>query len=140
MAQEAFLVDANIFLEMLLRRQRAEECRLFFERMTAHGTLIALTTFALYSIEINLEGHGRKDLVAPFLQDCKDGDFLLVATGFDDENEILLITEKHPLDFDDAHQYWAAKKLNAKLVSFDADFDKTAIKRWEPAEILKDLH
>ena len=138
-SEEILLLDTNIFLEMLLRQQRAEECRLMLERLSVSGVAIALTTFALYSIELNLEQHGREDLLAPFLTDCKNGNFLLMTTQFHDEENILSIIGQQQLDFDDAHQYWAAKKLGARLVSFDADFDKTDLRRFEPAAILKEL-
>jgi uncharacterized protein len=43
---------------------------------------------------------------------------------------------KFHLDFDDAYQYVAAKRNGLLLVSFDADFDKTDIKRKVPADLL----
>ncbi len=43
------------------------------------------------------------------------------------------------LDFDDGLQYYYAKKLGASIISFDKDFDKTDLKRLEPASLLESL-
>lgn len=40
------------------------------------------------------------------------------------------------LDFDDAYQYYLAKKYNLTVVSFDKDFDRTDLRRKTPGEIL----
>ena len=124
---------------MLLKQQRAEECRFFFRLLTQRGHRIALTAFALYSIELHLMSHEKSALVKPFLADCERGDFFLTGTGFADEGEILDIANIQQLDIDDAHQYWAAKKLGAILVSFERDFDRTDITRLEPSEVLQGL-
>lgn len=134
-----FLLDANIFLEVLLDQQRAEECLSLLRQLTARECTIALTGFSLHSIGLKLESRAMKEGFRRFLTDCMISHYFLLHTSFDDESDILLMSDTRQLDIDDAHQYWAAKKLNARLVSFDADFDKTDIRRWEPADIFKEL-
>lgn len=51
--------------------------------------------------------------------------------------EVITISEKHRLDFDDAYQYALAEKHNLILVSFDKDFDRTERGRKTPAAIFK---
>jgi len=46
---------------------------------------------------------------------------------------------EYRLDFDDAHQYVATTSRDLTLVSFDTDFDRTGIERWEPADVLDQL-
>lgn len=139
MGEQVFLVDTSVFLEVLLEQRRAQECLLLFERLTAGGHQVALTTFSLYSIGLKLEKREMQESFRRFLADGRQFNFLLVGTEFQDEEAIFSICATQRLSFDDAHQYWAAKKLNAKLVSFDADFDRTDLKRYEPADILKEL-
>ncbi len=40
------------------------------------------------------------------------------------------------IDFDDAYQYSAANRHGLKIVSFDADFDRTTEGRLFPANVL----
>lgn len=139
LATETFLLDANIFLEVLLDQQRAEECLLLLRQLTNSECTIAITGFSLHSIGLKLESRAMKEGFRRFLTDCMDSHYFLVHTSFDDESDILFMSDTRQLDIDDAHQYWAAKKLNARLVSFDKDFDKTDLRRFEPEEILKEL-
>ena len=57
----------------------------------------------------------------------------LAGTDFFDVGEAI---EKYRLDFDDAYQYVAVTSRGLRLVSFDPDFDRTDIERWEPANVL----
>ena len=50
-----------------------------------------------------------------------------------EEQQIVALTKKINLNFDDALQYYVARTLGAVLVSFDKDFDRTDMKRVEPA-------
>ena len=142
MGEQVFLVDTNVFLEVLLEQSRVKECLLFFERVSLsqyRQYRIVLTTFSLYSIGLKLEKHNMQEGFRSFLSDSEKHEFLFVSTGPHEEKEILTICTTYRLSFDDAHQYWAAKKLNAKLVSFDTDFDRTDLKRYTPKDILKEL-
>jgi predicted nucleic acid-binding protein len=54
-----------------------------------------------------------------------------------DHFKIIEAIENYSLDFDDAYQYVAAKKMNLKLISFDSDFNKTPEKRMLPGQIIQ---
>ena len=45
--------------------------------------------------------------------------------------------EEYSLDFDDAYQYTAARKMNLEIVSFDTDFDQTPEKRILPDQVVQ---
>jgi predicted nucleic acid-binding protein len=46
------------------------------------------------------------------------------------------LAAKFDLDFDDAYQYSAAIRHGLKIVSFDADFDRTTEGRLLPTDVL----
>jgi predicted nucleic acid-binding protein len=46
--------------------------------------------------------------------------------------------QQYQLDFDDAYQYVAAEQSGYVLVSFDHDFDHTALGRETPAQIVNE--
>ena len=80
--------------------------------------------------------NGGQAIWKRFLRDCQAASFILVSSSYELEEEILEIAERHKLDIDDAHQYEAARRLDADLVSFDRDFDRTDIQRKEPRDFL----
>ena len=47
-----YLIDTNIWLELLLDQEKAQEVHKFFESIESH--LLAITEFSLYSIGIIL--------------------------------------------------------------------------------------
>jgi predicted nucleic acid-binding protein len=62
-----YLVDSNIWLELLLKQQAAAEAQAFFERVDTSE--LAITEFSLYSLGIILTRLGSDDLFADFLAD-----------------------------------------------------------------------
>ena len=130
-----YLVDTNIWLELLLEQERAKEVRRFLE---AHETSqLAVTEFSLYSIGIILTKLKKHDLFTDFLKDtlerCRLRLIRLDVTGL---KEMMPVQQRFGLDFDDAYQYVAAKQENLTLVTFDRDFDRTDIMKMTPAEVL----
>lgn len=51
---------------------------------------------------------------------------------------LIEVIERYRLDFDDAYQYRAAEKHGLVIVSFDGDFDRTALGRKTPAQVLQE--
>lgn len=59
-------------------------------------------------------------------------------TTLEDEIAIAILSDKIGMDFDDALQYYVAKKVGAgAIVSFDKHFDKVGILRVEPFKLIK---
>ncbi|MEM2998687.1 MAG: PIN domain-containing protein [Thermoproteota archaeon] len=55
----------------------------------------------------------------------------------EEETAASMLMDKMKLDFDDALQYFVAKKLGVEVVvSFDRHFDKTDVERKEPRDFL----
>jgi len=129
------LVDANVWLELLLDQEQAGQVRDFL-RAVPLGEL-AITDFALHSVGIILARNKRDDLFVRFLSDLLvDTGVRYVSLDFADLMTVTKTRERLPLDFDDAYQYVAAEKHDLTLVSFDADFDRTDRGRKTPADVL----
>jgi len=130
-----YLLDTNIWLELLLEQERAEEVARFLEATDAGD--LALTEFSFFSIGVILTRLGEIDLLTDFIDD------VLTRTKarrvrLDDiaVREIPEVIRNQQLDFDDAYQYAAARRFDLDLVSFDRDFDRCDLERLEPADLL----
>jgi uncharacterized protein len=129
-----YLIDTNIWLELLLEQNRAEEVRLFFQNVEARW--LAITDFSLYSIGIILTRLQQDEAFKDFLSDTiEDSGVVLIHLDISDLKQLLAIRQQFQLDFDDAYQYTAAMKHGSLLVSFDRDFDRTEQGRRTPDQI-----
>lgn len=130
-----YLVDTNVWLELLLEQQRAGEVRQFLESVDSDK--LSMTEFALNSIGLITTRLRKQDVFEAFISDILENSAVrrICLSAFD-LRRVLLIMKKFHLDFDDAYQYVAAERNGLVLVSFDADFDKTDMKRKVPADLL----
>ena len=129
------LVDANVWLELLLDQEQAGQVRDFLRAVPLDE--IAITDFALHLVGIVLARNKRDDLFVRFISDLLvDTGVRYVSLDFTDLMAVTKTRERFPLDFDDAYQYVAAEEHDLTLVSFDADFDRTERGRKTPADIL----
>ena len=131
-----WLVDTNIWLELLLEQERASEVRQFLQETPAES--LWMTDFSLYSIGIILMRTGKSSLWEEFVSDVVErSETRLVSLGVEELKHIPALGLQLGLDFDDAYQYVVAEKYNLTLVSFDADFDRTPRGRQTPGQILE---
>jgi predicted nucleic acid-binding protein len=131
-----FLVDTNVWLELLLEQEKAEEVRRFFQGVEAR--FLAITEFSLYSIGVILTRLKKDALFGDFLSDTiEDSGVARVRLDTGGLRQVLAVRKRFPLDFDDAYQYVAAEKYGLTLVSFDKDFDRTERGRKSPAEVVQ---
>ena len=129
-----YLVDTNVWLEVLLTQQQAAEARAFFEKVEA-GQL-AITEFSLYSLGIILTRLKKDDAFMDFLSDVEETQVARIRLDLADLKQALAFRQTFRMDFDDAYQYAAAEKYDCAIVSFDKDFDRTTRGRKTPAEIV----
>ena len=131
-----YLVDTNVFLEVLLDQKRANECEEIIQKFN-RGILTAyVSSFTIHSIEVILEKNNRLEVLKYFLKDLLESKGLKrFDTTTAEEIGVLDIAKRLNLDFDDAINYFICKSLKLGIVSFDKHFDKTDIKRVEPASI-----
>ena len=120
-----FVVDTNVWLELLLEQEKAGEVRRFLEETEA--SQLAITDFSLHSIALILCRLGKDAVLLEFVRDTlTHGAILLVRLDHADLEAVLTARRQFNLDFDDAYQYVAAMRDGSTLVSFDADFNRPA--------------
>jgi predicted nucleic acid-binding protein len=97
-----YLVDTNVWLELLLGRERLDECKAFFQNVDTN--LIAISEFSLYSIGIILCRLNKDELFEDFLDDIANSFISKIKLEIEDIKYLLQIRKKYNLDFDDAYQ------------------------------------
>lgn len=119
-----YLLDTNIFLEILLQRRNRKAAKDIFAANPS--TDLFMTDFSLHSIGVFLFQKGKQDVYDHFVTD------MIIETGVGviglDEKDILMlgrVSKQFSLDYDDAYQYTAAEKYGLNILSFDSDFDRT---------------
>ena len=130
-----YLIDTNIFLELLLNQEKAGEVRNFFSATSL--SLLHVTDFSLFSIGILLIRGKKYAVYQEFIKDIvqRGGVSVLSVSEFD-LTEVTSIAERFNLDFDDAYQYTVAIQYDLTIVSYDNHFDRTDKGRKTPGQIL----
>ncbi|GBC69033.1 hypothetical protein HRbin01_00724 [archaeon HR01] len=125
-----YLIDANVILEVLYKREKWQQAAGFLERVKRGEAAAYVLHFTLHGISAIL---GKPELVSKLIIEISSWRGLgIITTSLDEE---LAAAEKATyigLDFDDGLQYYAAKKRGLTIISYDSDFDNTDIKRIEP--------
>jgi len=131
-----YLVDTNIFLEVLLAGPRKSECEQFLTVIKDGVQIGVITDFSVHSILVIMEGVGKRDKLKIFLRSLLAYKGLRVyATELTDEIDAIEASYEVKMDLDDAIQYQAASKLKTEaIVSFDKHFDGLKIPRLEPSQ------
>lgn len=120
-----YLIDTNIFLEILLEQEKADECSNFLKQVTEHNTVCLMSSYTLHSIETILSNLKRFGVLISFLDDIIDNQAIRqYHTTAEEELKIIQSIPNLNLDFDDALQYYVAKKFNATIVTYDKHFKK----------------
>jgi hypothetical protein len=118
------LVDTNIFIEVLLGQMGAGQARTFLENRKGHELYVS--DFALHSIGLLLFRQKQHQVFRQFLQDMMGRVGIeLVSLKAPEMDSLADVAAKFHLDFDDAYQHTAAIRHGLRIVSFDADFDRT---------------
>jgi len=115
-----FLVDTNVFLEILLRQDKKEDCKRFLDSNIGG---LNITDFSLHSIGVTLFRYGKEEIFQKFVEDVLPNTKLLsLPIGM--YREVVNVRKSQNLDFDDAYQYNIAKHYGLKVVTMDKDFEK----------------
>ena len=129
------LIDTNLFLEIILEQENAEQAKSLLQRTREHEFFI--TDYSLHSIGLLLFRRRQHDAFKSFLRDLTvRAGITVISVSTDQMEAVIDASEKFRLDFDDAYQYVAAEEQGLILVSFDGDFDRTTRGRKTPAAIL----
>ena len=135
----ACFVDSNVFLELELDQEHADECEVFLNKVRK-GVLRAVTTgFHIDSILIIMENYGKSPSdLETFLSSLLGYKGLEVyLLSILDRISATRWMDKLNLDLDDAIAYYVMKRLNIdKIVSYDRHFDSVKdIMRLEPSQL-----
>lgn len=129
------LIDTNVFLEIILDQQGADEARDLLAKPREHEFF--MSDYSLHSIGLLLFRRKQHDTFHKFLRDITSGlGITLTSIPLGEMDAVVDVSKRFNLDFDDAYQYATAEKNNLALVSFDRDFDRTPRGRKSPGEIL----
>ncbi len=115
-----YLIDTNIFLEILLEQEKEKDCTKFLEEIEDE---CYISDFSLHSIGVILFRMKKDELFLKFLNDM----FLnteIIRLSPELYNNLPEIRKSLDLDFDDTYQMEVAKKFNLKIVTLDSDFKK----------------
>ena len=129
------LIDNNIFLEVILGQEKAEEAKALLTNTKDNDFFFS--DYSVHSIGLLLFRRKQHDIFQEFLLDLttKAG-MRELSIRVDELRSVIKVAQKFNLDFDDAYQYAIAEKRGLTLVSFDKDFDHTDRGKKTPAEIL----
>jgi len=128
------LIDTNIFLEIILEQEKAEEAKQLLLRTDEHE--LCLTDYSLHSIGLLLFRRKQHDIFHQFLTDrILNARIRLRTLTVQGILEVIEAAQRFKLDFDDAYQYVIAEKNSLEIISFDSDFDRTDRGRKTPDSI-----
>lgn len=129
-----YLVDTNIFLEVLLLQKRKDECESFLTLLRKGKQIGIITDFTVHSIIVIMSNFNKLDELKVFLLSLTAYKGLKIYhTSLAEEIKAAELALKENLDMDDAIQYTAALSLNVKaIISFDKHFNNLKIPRKEP--------
>lgn len=115
-----YLIDTNIFLEILLKQDKSEACKTFLDK---NKDAINISDFTLHSIGVILFRQNEEQIFLKFISDILPKSNLLTLPKKNYE-EIINIKSEIGLDFDDSYQYIVCKHYNLKFITMDQDFKK----------------
>lgn len=130
------VIDTNVFLELLLGQKKANDCEVLLNEVSEGKIEAVVTHFTVHAVEAAL---GSSRLLIAFLRNLESSQGLSIYyTGISEEISIAMLMERMGLNFDDALQYYVAKRLGAEtIVSFDKHFDNLDVPRVEPSQVVK---
>lgn len=115
-----YLLDTNIFLEILLGQNKEQECQEFINNNIGE---LAISDFSIYSIGIIL----FKNKLSKVFKDFID-DFLTMvrisSLPLENYDEVISLYNSATLDFDDSYHTALAQAFDFKVVTMDNDFKK----------------
>lgn len=107
-----YLLDTNIWLERLLAQSQSEVVGQLLDGLSSDQLL--MSDFTLHSIGVILSRLGEGAVFIQFVQDVLiDGEVGLVGLAPAAMQQLVTVTGRYQLDFDDAYQYVVAERENA---------------------------
>lgn len=115
-----YLIDTNVFLEVLLTQEKRETCKKFLDDNIGN---LYISDFSLHSIGVILFRNKKEDAFQKFVSDIFPNVEIVTLSKWSYDG-LVDIKKKSGLDFDDAYQYKIAKENDLKLITMDTDFEE----------------
>ena len=113
-----YLVDTNIFLEILLNQAGRKKCETFLQGEQGAAWI---SDFTLHSIGVLLFRQKRPELFDKFAADTLP-QFTILSLSETGYSQLAEVNTRHGLDFDDAYQFAVARENNLTIATQDKDF------------------
>ena len=115
-----YLVDTNIFLEILLGQAGRKKCEAFLQGEKGAAWI---SDFTLHSIGVLLFRQKRPELFDKFAADTLP-QFTILSLSETGYSQLAEINTRRDLDFDDAYQFAVAQENNLAIATQDKDFQR----------------
>ncbi len=115
-----YLLDTNIFLEILLKQGKSDLCKQF---LSEHYGEISISDFSLHSIGVILFRRKKQDIFLDFVRDVISKVDILSLPVSEYQFSLQNILQSS-LDFDDFYQYRIARYWGLDIVTMDSDFKR----------------
>ena len=115
-----YLIDTNIFLEILLSQEQKDICKEFLESNIEH---IYVSDFSLHSIGVILFRNNKESIFNKFVKDIIQKIKILTLSE-ELYSDLSDVKEEFGLDFDDAYQFKTAEEYELAIVTQDKEFEK----------------
>ena len=133
-----YLVDSNIFLEILLTQEKSQEAQDALSTIERNSFFV--TDFTLHSVGVRLFREESFDKFRQMMSEMIDDvGLIILSLHTEDTEQIIYHAQRFNLDFDDSYQYTVSEKHDLQIVSFDTDFDRTERGRKTPGQVLEGL-
>src|SRR4030043_273274 len=110
-----YLLDTNIFLEILLNQENKEKAKDF---INTNFNQLFISDFSIHSVGIILIKQKKFRIFEEFLDDIIPY-VTILSLPKEKYSELNKIAEKYHLDFDDSYQTALAKELKLAIVTMD---------------------
>jgi len=121
-----YLVDSNIFLEILLAQAKAEKCKSFLQE---HRGSLYISDFSLHSVGVVVFRENKPSLFEKFLNDSLP-QLTILTLSSQRYFTLLSFREQFQLDFDDSYQCSIAGEFGLTIATMDQDYSK--VKEQQP--------
>jgi len=115
-----YLLDTNIFLEILLNQDKSKACELFINDNRGN---LAISDFSLHSIGVILLRNNKHDVFSSFAADIFEK-IMIFSLPVNMYSTLPEYSKKTGLDFDDTYQCLVAKYYQLSIFTMDRDFEK----------------
>ena len=115
-----YLVDTNIFLEILLGQAGRKKCEVFLQGEKGAAWI---SDFTLHSIGVLLFRQKRPEVFDRFVADTLP-QFTILSLSEVGYRQLAGANTRHNLDFDDAYQFAVARENKLAIATQDKDFQR----------------